>query len=78
MFLNINTDKMDRDIVSQKILDEIQGLGGTPLLNKEKLTKLLKFINEELKVTDVYESTDKIADNLYPQGELGSPSIRSI
>jgi hypothetical protein len=71
IIVNINTDKMDRNSVSRTILNKIQDLGGAPSLNKEKLTELLKFINEELKVTDVYDSTDKIAENLHPQGELG-------
>lgn len=74
----VNPEKVDCDAVSKAILTKIEALGGAASLNAAKLDELLNFIRDEVGITDLYNSTDKIAESMVPQSELASASDRPI
>lgn len=74
----IDAEKTDGKATALKILAKIHELGGVNALNTEKLDQLLQYIRAELNVSDMYNSTDSIAESMVPQAGLYEPGDRPL
>jgi|GEM_PF-4819346 len=74
LVLGINPELTAPEATVQRIFDKISAMGGLSVLNtKQALIELHQYIVEVLNIKDVYDSDDKIADNL----ELKSVAVES-
>jgi hypothetical protein len=78
ILLLVNPETCDKTAVSKAILTKIAELGGTESLDVAKLDTLVKFIQENVGITDMYNSKDSIAGSMQGQDGLSASSDRPL
>lgn len=71
--VGVDPEVVDGAEAANLIMEKVEELGGLDSLNTEKLNQLMDYIHNEIGLTDTYNSTDKIADNLEGQDGLSTP-----